>query len=485
MKTTHKLAATFGVLGLGAILVLPWWTSRQVNERLHAWAEAPVQQSDIQLRNLHHEAGFLSSSGTAELVMRSRCSEDADAQAGTVVQVVYQVSHLPSFGGINSFGWKLKPQGEAAAAFKALFGAEDALSGQGHVTWSHQVQSDLGLPAMSFAQGGGSIEASPSRGALTIGDKRVAFAWHISDAQLRSADFVTRVQGMAFNFDLDNWQRGTGDAAFRVQSVSTRDVTLEGLSIESSTREKEGRLDSVLRNHVDRLQAGKQEVKHLAFDVGMRGLHADSVEKLTRLFSQSCGVQRMTQAERQLMRDALRTLLSQGMSLQIDKLKGESASGALDGDFTLALKPAQQSGSIQMAELLTSSGRLQLKGDLASPGLRQMAGALGWARVNQDGIDSSFHYEKGQLKVLDRLTDASAVQGMLAIADTVILALLEDRVPPVMAAKHESTEPEDVQESELEEEVQEEMTMEPSQGDAETEAQPASEDAKDLPGRSV
>lgn len=485
MKTTHKLAAAFGVLGMGALLAVPWWTSRQVDERLHAWANAPAHQSDFQLRNLHHDAGLLSSSGTAELVMRSRCSEDADAQAGMVVQVVYQVSHLPSLGGINSFGWKFKPQGEAAAAFKALFGAEDALSGQGHVTWSKQIQSDLSLPAVSFAQGGGSIEASPSRGALTVGDKRVAFAWNISDAQLRSADFVTRFQGMAFNFDLDNWQRGTGDAAFKVQSVSTRDVTLEGLSIESSTREKDGRLDSVLRNHVARLQAGKQEVKHLAFDVGMRGLHADSVEKLTQLFSQSCGVERMTQAERQLMRDALKTLLSQGMSLQIDKLKGESASGALDGELTLALKPAQQSGSIQMAELLTSSGRLQLKGDLASPELRQMAGALGWARVNQDGIDASFHYEKGQLKVLDRLTDASAIQGMLAIADTVILAVLEDRVPPVMAAKHDSTEPEGGQEAEVEEDVEEVMTMEPSQGDAQTEEQPAETQAKELPGRSI
>lgn len=347
-----------------------------MNERLHAWADAPAHQSDFQLRNLHHDAGFLSSSGTAELVMRSRCSEDDVAQAGTVVQVVYQVSHLPSFGGINSFGWKLKPQGEAAAAFK-------------------------------------------------------------------------------------------------VQSVSTRDVTLEGLSIESSTREKDGRLDSVLRNHLDRLQAGKQEVKHLAFDVGMRGLHAESVEKLTQLFSQSCGVQRMTQAERQLMRDALKTLLSQGMSLQIDKLKGESANGALDGGFTLALKPAQQSGSIQLAELITSSGRLQFKGDLASPELRQMAGALGWARVNQDGIESSFHYEKGQLKVLDRLTDASAVQGMLAIADTVILALLEDRIPPVMAAKQESPEPDG--EQEVEAEAEEVMRLEPAPEGAETEAAPAQE----------
>lgn len=483
MKTIHKLAAGFGALGLGAILALPWWTSRQVDERLHAWAEAPAHPSDFQLRNLHHDAGFLSSSGTAELVMRSRCSEDADAQAGMVVQVIYQVSHLPSFGGINSFGWKLKPQGETAEAFKALFGAEDALSGRGHVTWSRQIQSDLSLPALSFSQGGGSIEASPSRGALTVGDKRVAFALNISDAQLRSAHFVTRVQGMAFNFDLDNWQRGTGDAALKVQRVSTRDFTLEGLSIESSTREKDGRLDSVLRNHLDRLQAGKQEVKHMAFDVGMRGLHAESVEKLTQLFSQSCGVQRMTQAERQQMRDALKTLLSQGMSLQIDQLKGESANGALDGGFTLALKPAQQSGSIQMAELLTSSGRVQLKGDMASPELRQMAAALGWARVNQDGIESSFHYEKGQLKVLDRLTDASAVQGMMAIADTVILALLEDRIPPVMAAKQES--PEGGQEQELEAEAEEVMTLEPSRDGAETEAAPAQEAPKELPGRSV
>lgn len=475
MKTPHKLAAIAGAIGLGAALAVPAWTSRQVDEQLQAWEQKPDHQSDVQLRKLQHQAGFLSSSGTAELVLRSRCSDDADQQAGMVVQVSYQISHLPRLAGLNAFTWKVSAQGEAAEAFKALFGTQDALSGQGHLTWSRQVESDVRLPAMSFAQGGGAIEASASLGTLVVGDKRVAFSWHIDDAQLRSPEFVARVQGLAFSMDLDDWHRGTGEAAFKVQRISTRDSTLEGLSIESRTSEKDGRLDSVLRNHLARIQSGNQEIKEVAFDVAMRGMHADSVEKLTQLFSQSCGIEHMTQAERQVMRDAMRTLLSQGMTLQIDKFKGHSAAGGVEGDLVVAIKPAAQTGAIQLAELLTTSGHVRLRGDLASANLRQLATAMGWGRVDQDSLESSFHYEKGRLKVLDKATDASAVQHALAVADTVILAVLEDRIPQVLAA----------QERESADEA-EEALVEDSESDA-FEAEPAPEETEDEgePDRSV
>lgn len=466
MKTSHKLTAVTGALLLGATVAVPVWTSRQVDEGLQAWAQRSAQPSDVQLRKLQHQAGFLSSSGTAELVLRSRCSDDADEQAGMVVQLSYQISHLPRLAGLNAFEWKMRPQGDAAAAFKALFGTQDALSGRGHLTWSRQFESDVQLPAMSLAEGGGTFEASPSRGAIIVGDQRVAFSWNIDDAQVRSPEFVARVQGLAFSMDLDNWHRGTGEAAFKVQRISTRDTTLEGLSIESRTSEKGGRLDSVLSQHLDRLQAANHDIRDMAFDVAMRGLHADSVEKLTTLFSQSCGVERMTQAERQVMRDAMRTLLSQGMSLQVDKLKGRSAQGAMEGDFVVTLKPASQSGAIQMAELLSSSGHVKLQGDLASPDLRQLATAIGWGRASPDSLESSFHYEKGQLKILDRLMDASGVQKALALADTVILAMLEDRIPQVMAA-HEAETPEDTEPEEalVEDPEPEGMDPEPESGE--------------------
>lgn len=473
MKGFHRLTAVAGALVLGAALAFPFWTSRQVDEQLQAWAQKPAQQSDVQLRKLRHQAGILASSGSAELVLRSRCSEDSDEQAGMVVQLSYQISHLPSVAGLNAFEWKMTPQGDAAAAFKALFGTQDALSGRGHLTWSRQLESDLQLPALSLAEGGGSIEASPSRGALIVGDQRVAFSWSIDDAQLRSPEFVARVQGLAFSMDLDNWHRGTGEAAFKVQRISTRDTTLEGLSIESRTSEKNGRLDSVLRHHLDRIQAANHEIKDMAFDVAMRGLHADSVEKLTSLFSQSCGVDRMTLAERQVMRDAVRTVLNQGMSLQVDQLKGRSAQGALEGGLVVTLKPASQSGVIQMAELLTTSGRVKLQGDLASAELRQLATAMGWGRVNQDSLESSFHYEKGQLKILDRIMDASGVQKALAMADTVILAVLEDRIPQVSAAV--DTEAPD--QNEPDESEPDQAFVEDTEPDAQ-ENEPASEEAE-------
>lgn len=437
MKTMHKLCAVSCVLVLGAAVAVPALTSHQVNEQLNAWALETSRTGDFQLRQLQHEAGFIASRGSAELVLRSRCSEDSDEQAGMVVQLSYEVRHVPGPGGINAFSWKAKPQGEAAEALKALFGTEDALSGQGNITWSGQVHSDLALPAMSLAQDGGTMEASASKGALTVGGKRVAFAWNVDDLQLRNASFVVRAQGLGLSIDFDNWHRGTGDAAFKIRKLSTRDATLEGLSIASSTRENAGRLDSVMRNHLDRLVTGDKELKSLAFDLGMKGLHAESVEKLTTLFSQSCGVQRMTQDERQTLRDAMRTLLSQGMTLQVEQLRGESSKGSLAGELTMALQPAPQSGAVQLAQLLTSKGRILLNGDMASPELQQMASTLGWGRVTQGALESSFHYEKGLLKVLDRSVDASAIQSMLAVADTVLLALLESRVPAVLASRED------------------------------------------------
>jgi len=147
VKYTAIGLAALATAGLGA---LPSYSSQALDQRLNDMASHSSPQSDVLLRNLQHHAGFWSSKGSVDVVMRDRC-HDAEASADTTFHVEYEAQHLPTPGASNRFDWRLKPTGEAAPAFAKLFGSDAPLSGTGQITWGGLIRSDMKLPAMAYA----------------------------------------------------------------------------------------------------------------------------------------------------------------------------------------------------------------------------------------------------------------------------------------------------------------------------------------------
>lgn len=444
-----KPAARNTAIGLAVIAVagacaLPYQSSRTLDKRLADMASQTSPQSDVLLRNLQHNAGYLTSKGSVDIVLRDRCHAD-DEPADTTFHVEYEAHHIPTVTASNRFDWKLKPNAQAAPMFQKLFGSDTPLTGQGAISWSGQISSDMALPALAYASDGERVEADASKGRLSMGEKALQFDWTLDRAAFRGHGHALEVKQIGIHLDLTNRQRGIGQMGLNVGSLSTAEASAEGFALKSVTSERGDKIDSVFSQSLRHVQFADQELKDMVLEASLNGLHAPSVETLTKVMGSSCGMETLTREESKQVRQALQTLLASGWSGGITKLSGNGKQGAIEGKLTLALGAVGPGQAISFAKQLTSSGELTVSGDLLPPMPRQMALASGMVKELPEGLKTSFQFEKGLLKVNGRTFDGAGIQNMLAMLDQGVTALLSDESPTAFAMedKHEVSEPAD------------------------------------------
>ncbi len=435
MNAAFKLPA----LGLGAAVLtaagaLPYYSSQTLDKRLSNFASQATPQSDVLLRNLQHRAGYLSSTGSVDVVLRDRC-HDADEPADTTFHVEYEAQHVPTPGAANRFAWRLKPTGDAAPMFQKLFGSDTPLSGKGQVSWGGLIKSDMSLPAMAHSAGGERIEADASQGSIAMGGKALQFDWKLERAVLRGAGHAVELKQLGVNLDLSNRQRGIGEMSLRLGSISTAEASAEGYLLKSSTSQHGDKIDSTFTQSLQRLQLGDQEIKDLALEATLKGLHAQSVETLTTVLGSSCGVETLTRDESIQVRKALQTLLASGLSGGITKLSGQGKQGGIDGKLTVDLAAVGAGQAISFARQLSSSGELSVRGELLPPMPKQMALATGLVKETANGVQSSFLFEKGLLKVNGKTLDAERIQQALGAVDVAVMAYINDERPKTYALR--------------------------------------------------
>lgn len=452
-------AVKYSAIALGALAVtgagvLPWYSSRAMEQRLSEMAQKSSPHEDVMLRNLQHHAGYLSSKGSVDVVLRDRCQTEG-ASSDTTFHVEYEANHFPTPTAANHFDWRLQPTGDTAPVFKKLFGSDTALSGQGKVTWAGLISSDLKLPAMAYATPSGRLEADPSQGRIAVGGKALQFDWQMERAVLRGSGHALELKQLGVNLDLSNRQKGIGEAAFRMGAMSTAEASAEGYVLKSVTSERGDKLDSVVSQTLARVQFGDQEIKDVALEAAIKGLHAQSVETLTTVLGASCGMETLTRDESAKVRQAVQTLLASGLNGGITKLSGKGKQGAIDGKLTLDLAAVGAGQAISFARQLSSSGELTVQGDMLPPMPRQMALNSGFAREVANGLQSSFVFEKGLFKVNGKTFDATGVQNALAAMDVAVMAYINDERPTRMARQEapapapEAEEIEEVAEAEV------------------------------------
>jgi uncharacterized protein YdgA (DUF945 family) len=448
MSRATKFAALGVVseLAVGALGV-PWYSSQTMAAALNTLAAQP-SKGDVVLRKLAHEAGLFSSKGSVEVAVQPNCSRD-DTQEPITFKIEYAVSHLPSWAGLNRFEWKASPLGASDAALSKVLGGQGQLSGKGAITYAGLVQTSMALPEINFARGSEKIQVTPSQGSLAIGKTALQFDWTIDRAVMRANGQALEMKQTSLVLDLNNRAVGTGAIAFEVASLSTGQLSLEGLRISSDTRETGDRLNSNITQSIRSAQFMGQSLKNLKIEAAIKGLHTQSVRTLTTLFGESCGIDNMTADEHKQVRAAVKTLLTSGLSFGIPALKGSSQTGGIDGNMEVALLPAK-ADNISLATQLKSTGQMTLTGNALTPEQKQTALTTGFAREVAGGLQASYDYSAGLLKVSGKALDAGTFQTALVKADEAINAFLSSNSPesgPKPAIKAEEKEEVIIEES--------------------------------------
>ena len=420
-KIRWTVAGSALLLTAGALAV-PWYSSRTLAAELQALA-ATHGQGELRIRNLVHEAGWLTSKGALDVEWRNQCADNPEGP--TVLHLEYNARHLPDMQGLTRLEWAATSGGAAAGAASRWLGG-GKLTGTGWAGYDGNLSTDMQLPELTMNAEGESLQVTPSKGRMLLGPTSLKFDWTFERMALRGNGKALEAKQIALRLDLSNRTVGTGRMAVDIDSMSTSDLTLQGLRLASETTEHAARLDSKVTESVRSLQFMGQNLQDMVLEAEVKGVHTASVQAISKVFGETCGLQNATADERQQLRAAFQKLLASGFSMGIPKLQGRGNEGSLDGKLLITLAPAQ-GDAVALANQLSSSGQITIKGKLMPPDQRAFAMSTGYATEVPDGVQAAFEYSTGVLKVSGKTLDGALVQMGLQKLDGWLQAFLDGR----------------------------------------------------------
>ena len=423
------------VLGALAGLALPWYSARTLAAELQSLAAAHADGA-LRIRNLAHDAGWFSSRGAMDVEWLNQCSEDAADPV--VVRVDYAASHVPGLRGLTRFEWSAAPAGAPGAPWQEMLRG-GKLSGQGHVSFAGTLVSDMQLPELGLLARGESLQVAPSQGYLEISGRALRFDWVFDRMVARGNGRALEAKQISLHLDLSDCALGMGGVTLGLESLSTETVALQGLRLSSHTSQSDDRLDSKFTQSVKSLQFQGRSLNDLALVAEIKGLHTASLVAISRIVGETCAMRNATLGEQQQLRAAVKKLLLSGLSVGIPSLQGGGMEGSLEGDLLLTLAPSP-GDDVLLATQLSSSGNITAKGRLMPPDQREYALSTGLVRELPDGVQASFDYGAGVLKVSGKTMDGAMVQLGLQKFDAWLKAFLSGQAedapveePPLVA----------------------------------------------------
>lgn len=410
-----------GVLALAGLwLGASAYGSYQTASALTTLMAAPSStESPWRWINLQHERGLLSSTGHVDVRFEPGCGGEIDDEPLTV-RLDYKINHLLLPLSLMRFEWKATASGEAGQSFAKLFGAGAALQGQGTVGLTGALRSDMTLPELSFKRAGQVLQVAPSSGHVAIHGKALALDWKIDRVVMRGGGQALEAKDFSLDIDLENRQLGTGTVDLQLAQLGGGWGSIEGLKFSSKAKENGESLDMSFTPSIRKLQVMNQTVHDLVLEMALKGLHTASVQTLSTLSNNACGLESLTSEEMKQVAQAGKTLLAKGLVFGITKLHGRSEDGTLEGRLMLELAPATQPDAPTLAGQFKSNGELEISGKALNAQMMNNAVNSGFAVKKGDGLVSSFEYAKALLKVNGRTQDGGFIEAALSRADAAI-----------------------------------------------------------------
>lgn len=444
-----KMNARSGLAMLsGIVLVVTAWAGASIYvgriaaAELRDFASRSSSASSMSITAARHDAGLFSSTGTFEV----RFDEHCNAPGGTArasMKVEYRVSHLLLPGSMMRFDWTAVPSGEVGAALAEATDNALRMGGQGTVSYMRAVTSSLAMPELSIGSGPQALRVSAGSGHLKLAGNGLALQWKTERIAGRSAGKALEVVNVGFDIDLKDRALGTGTMTLAIDRIGTGFGSAEGFRLVTAAEARGDRIDVTVTPSLRMLEAPGQKASDLSLQISLRDIHAASLQAIQRIGSETCGFKVLKPEQEQKLSAAVRTALTGGLSLGIDRVKGTIGDGSLEGILKVELKKAGDaiaatSGeplAIDLAKLLAASGELVVKGSVVNAGQRQMALSMGFATEVPGGLRAAFEYSDGLLKANGRVFDAGALQVALATADRRLNTFLGVSMPAQVIPK--------------------------------------------------
>jgi uncharacterized protein YdgA (DUF945 family) len=398
------------------------YAGKRAESRLHELVAASEKSPSYRLSNLNHQRGLLASHGYADLVLIDECGTMSSPEWMSA-RVTYQLKHSVFPLALMNIEWSIEPLGKERETFEKLFAGQARLEGRGKVGLTGDVQSDMNLPEIHWANSGTRFTVSPSTGSVTVGKNTLKLDWHTGKIGIRGNGSALAVDGLGMQIDLTSTARGLGKVAFTVDKIGTSDFTAAGLSVVTLMQENADRLNIDVTPSMTLLEASGKQFKNLVLDFGIHGLHGASTEYLLNLAQTSCNFQNLTQQENDKLHANLRKLLFEGFSVGISRVAGTVDGADLDGKWLVTLAKTQGE-EFSLMPVLSSQGALTLTGKNIKQQQKNTLISLGFAKEVPNGVQASYDYANGVLKLNGKVSNAALLDTMLQNMDQQIRGFL-------------------------------------------------------------
>jgi hypothetical protein len=429
MTRSGKIVAI--ALGSIAVLAAGWtgagmYAGRVAADQMRTFASGTPMGPGVTIAAARHETGLFESGGRFEVRVDEHCDPSSADGANFALQVDYRLSHRPLPGSMMRFEWTMTPAGEAGAMLSKVTDGALRLEGQGTVSYARALASTLAMPEIVLGSGAQALRISPGNGRFTLAGGALGLQWKTDRIAGRGAGKALEVTNLGIDADLQDAARGTGSMTLSVERVGTGFGTVEGFRLVSAAVARGDRTDVTINPSLRSLTAPGQKASDLSMEVSVRDMHTASLETIQRISRESCSFRLLKPEEARQLRVAVRTLLTSGLALGVDSIRGTIGEGSLEGFLKVELKKAAPAPAavaeadavaVDLSRLLSSRGEIMLKGNAVTAQQREMAVGMGIASAQPGGLKAAFDYADGILKVNGRVFDAGPLQVALSAAD--------------------------------------------------------------------
>jgi hypothetical protein len=413
---------------VGTVLVFAIWLGATIagsvlaESKLKEWAAHSGKPSGLRIVNLQHDRGYFASSGRFDLQLHDGCGSDSSDDRSA--QVEYRLDHRVLPTGLMRFEWRLAFTGGDGSRTTGGGGLGAPLEGKGRLSYGGTAYSSFALPDLAVREANALTQLSGFKGHAAIGSDTLGISGKAERMVARGNGKALELRQIDFSLDLRDRHRGVGTFSFGIDGIATRKGSAEGLRFVVDATEREDRIDVKVSPALRSVQMPGATARDLALEISLKDLHAESAGTIHRIAGDTCMLKNMTADEDRQVREALRALLLNGLSVGLSKISGTVASGQLDGELRIALDKGKEGEALELARRLKASGRLAVKGKALSDDQKSMIVALGFATESPEGLMASFDYADGFARVNGRAFDAGDVQRALSSMERTLEARL-------------------------------------------------------------
>jgi uncharacterized protein YdgA (DUF945 family) len=305
------------------------------------------------------------------------------------------------------FDWHVKPAGPRAQALKDFFGQEFDLHGHGKLAYGGAARSSFSLPKLAVRQGRDSFDFSPLTRNIAWGAKTLAAEFKLDRLTMRTAEYVLDVQGVNMQSEVSDRQKGIGSGSLAIAKVSTKEFTAENFVLTSTTGEKDKRIDLTVHPKVASLDVAGQKLRDVSLEFAVTGMNSASVEALSAVGHDTNDFRMLTADEQSRVKQALRTLISDGFSIGIPTLAAKTDAGSVQGALKLEVLPAK-AAKFSTVDSIRASGQIDANGRVLDNKQRSLAMLFGLVVPTKEGLRASFELAGGSIKANGKTFDVKA-----------------------------------------------------------------------------